>query len=1031
MRDLYARHPRLLILTLLLILAAGATALMELPRLEDPKLTPRFAMVYARYPGATAERVESLVTERLEDKLRGFEELKTLESTSRTGMSVLQLELGDEVQPEDVPRIWSKLRDELDEVTSELPPGALPPEFIDDESEAYTLILGLAWTPERAPDPGKLRRFGEELQDRLRSVGGTEHTRLYGMPEEEILVELDDETLTGLGLDVPAVAAQIRQRDAKTPAGRLSGTRSELPLEVEGEPESIAAVRDIPVVSGADGRILRLGEIAQIERGFRTPQLDEVWIDGTPGVALAVRMGPGLRIDRWMEQIDAAVAGFEAELPRELELREIFAQDSYVAERFSNLQTNLAISMGLVLLVSFIMLGWRSAIFVSIALPLTSLMVLGGMRMLGIPLHQMSVSGLIIALGLLIDNAIIIVDEIRGRLNRDSSDRIRVVREAVGMLAVPLFGSTLTTILAFAPLLLMAGPAGEFVGSIAITVSLALVSSLFLSLTVIAALAGRLGSDQPGGLRIAPLAKLYERGLRGLMARPVVAILLAMLLPVFGFQMAGGLTEQFFPPAERDQFQVQLTLPKQASLHETRATMEQAHELLKARPEVEAVHWFVGNSSPQFYYNMMVGEEGSPRFAQALVQLVDAESLSSRIQDIQAELDAALPQALTLALQLEQGPPFAAPIELRLFGPDLDKLTEYGEQARAILAEVPGITHTRATLEDGLPKVWFRPQEEDLRLAGLNARSVAETLQASLDGVIGGTFMEETEELPIRVRRAAGERSELEQLASWEVRGASGAAVPLRNVGEFELVPERATITRRSGERMNAIRGYLDAGLLPASSLAIFEQRLAEANFEMPPGYRMAWGGEAAERDDAVGSLLANVALLGILMVATLVMSFSSFRAAALIGGVAMLAAGLGLASLWASGYPFGFMAILGLLGLIGLAINDSIVVLTALREDARAAVGEVEGVVDVVLHATRHILTTTVTTVAGFSPLILGGSLFWAPLAVIMAGGVLGATIIALVFVPATHMLFARKGRAAQRVAAASKKICTELKPA
>lgn len=1009
MHDLYARHPRLLILTLILIVAAGVTALLELPRLEDPKLTPRFAMVYTRYPGATAERVEALITERLEDKLRGFEELKTLESTSRLGMSVLQLELGDEVDPADVPRIWSELRDDLADAATELPAGASAPEFVDDEAEAYTLILGLRWTGDGAPDPGQLSRFGEELQDRLRSVTGTEHTRLYGVPEEEILVELDDETLSGLGLDVPSVAAQIRQRDAKTPAGRVTGDTSELPLEVAGEPESVTAVRAIPVASGVDGRLLRLGEIATIERGYRTPQLDQVLIDGAPGVALAVRMGPGLRIDHWMEGIDAAVAAYVQELPRELSLDELFAQDHYVAQRFGDLQTNLAISMGLVTLVSFFMLGWRSAIFVSLALPLTSLMVLGGMRLMGIPLHQMSVSGLIIALGLLIDNAIIIVDEVRGRLQRDASDRIRVVREAVGLLAVPLLGSTITTVLAFAPLLLMQGPAGEFVGSIAITVSLALISSLFLSLTVIAALAGRFGSEQPGGLRIPALARAYETGLRGLMRRPALAILLTLVLPFAGFQLAGGLTEQFFPPAERDQFQVQMTLPKQASLEQTRALVDEAHALLRARPEVEAVHWFVGNSSPQFYYNMMVGEEGSPRFAQALVQLKDSDALRERIRAIQEELDRAFPQALSLALQLEQGPPFAAPIELRLFGPDLGELERYGEQARAILAGVPGVTHTRASLQGGLPKVWFQPREEDLRLAGLNARSVAETLQASLDGMIGGTYMEETEELPIRVRRAASERDDLAALASWELRNAQGASVPLRTVGDFELVPERATITRRSGERMNAVRGYLEAGTLPASSLAIFEERLDAAGFQLPPGYRLAWGGEAAERDNAVGSLLANVALLGILMVSTLVMSFSSFRAAVVIGGVAMLAAGLGLASLWASGYPFGFMAILGLLGLIGLAINDSIVVLTALREDEASARGELEGVVNVVLHATRHVMTTTVTTVAGFLPLIVSGSLFWSPLAVIMAGGVMGATLIALVYVPAAHTLLAR----------------------
>jgi len=1014
--DLYARKPRLLILTLLLILAAGAAALIELPRLEDPKLTPRFAMVYTRFPGATAERVEALVTEKLEDKLQGFEELKVMESTSRLGMSVLQLELGDEVQSSEVPRIWSKIRDELDEATAQLPVGALDPEFVDDESEAYTLILGLAWQGEQAANAALMRRLGDELQDVLLSVNGTEHVRLFGAPEEEVVVEMSDEQLSALHLDIAQVSSQIARRDAKQPAGSISSAQSELPVEIEGEPDSLAAIRDIPIVAGEDGRLLRLGEIAEVRKGIRSPQLDKVFMDGTLGLAAAARMGANLRIDRWAADVDRALESFKANLPRELRMVELFAQSRYVEARFSDLQSNLAISMGLVLLVSIIMLGWRSAIFVSLALPLTSLMVLGGMRALGIPLHQMSVSGLIIALGMLIDNAIIMVDEVRGRIAAGRTDRIAVVRDSVRMLAIPLFGSTLTTVLAFAPLLLMAGPAGEFVGSIAITVSLALISSLFLSLTIIAAIAARWSSPKPGGLNFAPLTRAYQATLSRLFARPLIAMALAMILPISGFVLAGGLTEQFFPPADRDQFQIQVTLPQQASLEQTEAAVHQADALLRQRDDVKHVHWFVGNSAPQFYYNMMTGQQGSPRFAQALVQFTTTEGLRDRIRAIQADLDQLLPQATTLALQLEQGPPFAAPIELRLFGPDLSELERLGERARLILAALPGVTHTRASLEGGLPKLWFRPREADLRLAGLSSSELASSLQASLDGQLGGTLMEETEELPVRVRRAADERRGVEALRGMEVRNASGQSLPLRALGDFELVPERASITHRSGERMNAVRGYLQAGLLPAETLAQFEYELEQQAFDLPPGYHMAWGGEAAERDDAVGSLLANVGILGVLMLATLVLSFSSFRAAAMVGAVAVLAAGLGMASLSIAGYPFGFMAILGLLGLIGVAINDSIVVLTSLREDEAASRGDRRAVVDVVLHSTRHILTPTVTTIAGFMPLILGGSLFWAPLAVVIAGGVLGATLIALVFVPALHQLLAARAMPASR---------------
>ncbi len=360
---------------------------------------------------------------------------------------------------------------------------------------------------------------------------------------------------------------------------------------------------------------------------------------------------------------------------------------------------------------------------------------------------------------------------------------------------------------------------------------------------------------------------------------------------------------------------------------------------------------------------------------------------------------------------MEQGPPFNAPLEIRLFGPDTDRLRELGAQFRSILAQTPGVIHTRVELEDTLPNLSVQLDEDATKMAGLSHQAVANQLNASLEGVLGGLVLEGTESLPVRIRLADADRSQFAQITSMEfVADQTEAAtdhsgIPLTALAQVNLRPEAAAIQHLDGERMNELQAFIPAGVLPAVVLSRFQQRLADSNVRLPSGYYFAYGGEAAKRDQAVGNLLASVGLLLMLMLATLVLSFNSFRAAALIVVVAVLSVGLGLGSLRLFGYPFGFMAIVGTMGLVGVAINDAIVVLAAIREDPHARHGDVTATREVVVRASRHVIATSVTTVVGFLPLVLAGGGFWPPLAVSIAGGVGGATLIALYFVPSTYL--------------------------
>ena len=514
------------------------------------------------------------------------------------------------------------------------------------------------------------------------------------------------------------------------------------------------------------------------------------------------------------------------------------------------------------------------------------------------------------------------------------------------------------------------------------------------------------------GFSHAGMRAYYRKSLDYLFARPLIGVALGCVLPICGFMVASELPEQFFPPADRDQVNIELELNAHASMAETQKTIETIRQVVLKHPQVSGIEWFLGESAPQFYYNIIAKRENSSNYAQALVQLKSAAGGQALIHELQRELDLKVSHSRVLVRQLEQGPPFDAPIEVRLFGPDLHQLSELGDELRTILSKTPDVQHHKAELADPLPKLTLKIDEEQARLAGLDHAEISRQLNAALEGALGGSILEETEELPVRIRVPHSQRGSIDAIASLQLISKTKTSdgqtqfVPLTAIAEVEMSSEIAAISHYNGARMNEVQAYIKAGVLPAKVLADFQTNLEQSEFQLPAGYRLEWGGEASKRNDAVGNLLANVGVLMVLMVATLVLSFSSFRVAALIGSVGVLSIGLGLGMLWLFGFPFGFMAIVGSMGLAGVAINDAIVVLAELRANPESRIGNRVVVRDVVLRSTRHVVATSLTTVAGFLPLVLAGGGFWPPLAITISGGVGGATLLALYFIPSAYIL-------------------------
>jgi len=1024
METLFFRQPRLVVLALSVLIISGISALLTIGRQEDPTITNLFASITTVYPGADPGRVEALVTAKIETRLRTIPEIAEISSTSASSVSVVLVELANTLPAGRIEEVWSRIRDALADVRRDFPPGVQEPEFNSDGAGGYAAIFAV--TVPAGQSLARAARDAEALADALRAVPGTRLVDLHGMPAEEVLVSVDPARAMALGLTADAIAAAIRAADAKVQAGRLRGTTSDLLLGVSGEITALDRLRRVVVREDSAGHAVLLGDIADVTRGVREPPAEAALHRGEPAILISARLEDGLQVDRWMARMRATADRFGASMPAGLQVELVFDQSRYTVDRLHDIAINMAQGVALVVVVLFLTLGWRSALIVALALPVVTLASVATLNALGVPIHQMSVTGLIVALGLLVDAAIVMVDEIGSHLRRGAA-RIAAVAASMRRLAMPLLASTVTTVLSFLPLMLLPGPAGDFVGSIAVAVVVMLVWSLVVAMTITPAVAGWwLPAQGDATGREGPLLRLLGRSLRLSLANPVRSISVALVLPVLGFLSLPTLTAQFFPGVDRDQFTIELEMPEGTALAETARTVRAIDARLRAKPEIAAVSWVVGRSAPAFYYNIVGNRDQAPGFAQALITTTSALATERLLADLQSSLPPAFPGARVLVRGLVQGPPVEAPVELRLVGPDIATLRGIGDELRARVAALPQVTVARTTIAGGAPKLMLDIDEARARLIGLDLAQVARQLEAGLEGVIGGSLLEGTEELPVRVRLGAGLRSDPTAIADMPILPPAAAAlsaqgqfpgIALSALGTLRLTPAESPVTRRNGERVNTVQAFLMPGVLPQVALDDILRNLGREGFRLPEGVRMETGGDADARATTVQALIAPLGLIIVLAIAVVVLTFNSFRLTVVAFLAAGLSAGLSLLSLALFNHPFGITAVIGLIGSIGVSINAALIVLSALQEDAAASAGDEAAMAEVVVGSSRHIVSTAATTFGGFLPLILGGGGFWPPFATAIAGGVLLSPLLAFWFTPAMFKLVWRQRAASAGV--------------
>lgn len=1012
----YALRYRPVTMVLLIsILAVGLTAIFTLSRREDPDLQGRFVQIIARYPGATAAQVEELVTDRLERTLLELDEIKTVKSVSRPGIAVLQAEVSDHVK--DIKKYNDELRNRIADERSNLPSGVLAVDVNDRFADTASLIVGVTQTG--ATDRQR-EDTAKRVRDRLRRLPDVAQVDLVGAQEERIYITLSAQRMARLAMTPSQITQAIARRNLlPATGGSLALGSVRFVLQSTGD---LSGIRDLEtlIVATPNGAPIPLRDIATITRGYADPASFLFRVDGQPAVGVAVTMRKGFNITELGREVKGEFAALRAEMPPGAKITLLNDLPRSVEGRLAEFNTNLLAGIALIVAVLYLFMGLRSALIVGVMLPITVLGTFALMYLFGRDIQQISITALIIALGLVVDNSIVVVDNIERKLAQTGdtpAERERAAVEGVDELRVPLLTSNLTTVASFAPILLLSGGVGEFIRDLGVVTSLATLISLLFNYTVAPLIAVKYlkaeREARPNRLRRAFLrlvdslrdgiSRLAERGLRHAYLTVAVAglglIAAILLIPALG--------TQFFPSAVRRQFTVDVNLPEGRDIQATRATAEKVERIVRAQKGVVSVATYVGQGGPRFYYNISP-EAPAANYAQLVVNTESAEQARPLVQEIQREADATIAEARVTVQALEQGPPVGAPVAVRLSGEQIPELRAAGEQVKTILNATPGTASVYQDYGEAPLTLKLNINEVQAKRAGLTAADITQATQVASSGLTASYLREGDKEISIELRLTDSERSGPQALADLALTTDRGSSVALRQVATLALAPQEARIVRRNHVRTLTVFAYTDGSRLPSEILATAQQKIRAVT--LPTGVKVAYGGEAEEVGRSFTELLL---VLGLTLAANLILvvwEFNSYRAALTVliaVPFSLIGAVLGL---WVMHLPFGFMAFLGITALSGVVTNHAIVLFEYALAEQKEGITMDQALLSAGRRRLRPILLTVLLSIFGVLPQGLNGGTLWPPLAWSLIFGLLMSLVLTLVILPSFYKVLSSR---------------------
>ena len=1003
--DLYLDRPRIFLLAMLFIIAGGLLSYDSLPRQENPQLAERWANITAVLPGATPQRIETQIADVLETQLREIDEIKIIDSTSLSGVVRVGLELKEIIGKGETDEVWAKVQETLSQSTALVPPGTNI--SFNHSGPPTTVLFALQWRGDGDPQMVILSRLANQFKRKLANITNSKQALVYGDTKEEIFVGADLDLLTDAGMNIQSIAIAIDRYDSKRAIGNIVGQDAEFRIKAKDNISLINDLKKLPLKISDDYQAIRLEDVATVEKLPVDPPIEIVSYNGIPAVFVEVRGKFAQRTDLYSKAVLRVADVFKEGLPDEIGLEVIFNESDFVEEKFSFLMQSILLATFIVLFLSYLLLGPRSAVIVSAVVPLTILLVLIGCTILQVPLHQTSVTGIILSLGLLIDNSIIVVEDYRYRKSQKLVNR-EAIYASIKHLSLPLLAATVTTGLAFMPMAAGKGASPEFVGDMAITIILAVSSSLFLALTVVPVLLKtmedsnflNLNKSKNIGFSHQGLRTRYRAFLAWALFKPSRALVLSLILPILGFVSFGFLDTDFFPNQGKSMFKVEVELDANASIYATNQRVTSIRDQVLLEDYVTRDMWWVGRRLPRLLYNIIGGPsgEGSDNLATGVFFTSSYSEMDSSLANLAKRLEKDHADVRVRVSKFTNGPPVEFPVNIAIFGDDNQVLKSLGEELKSILAKSPQVSDVLADQSASVTGLEINLDEVNLAFSSKSSQEIIDQISASTRGIYVGSMLDGNKEVPIRIKNKNREASEVNQTAFLAINSAEGFDY-VESFSDISYTSEINQINRYQGTRNNAVKAAVYPGTLASTVLNDVAAELKAFEDSLPVGYSIAQFGDAEERAESFGQLFSTFFLFLGLIVMTLVMILNSFRQASIILLVGTLCIGLGFLGMFVGFQNFGFIGLVGIVGLAGLAINDSIVVLSHLNEDAGTGQVSKDTLIETTVRSTRHILTTSLTTMGGLLPLLFDK--FFETLAWAMCFGVMGSALLALLLIP------------------------------
>ena len=992
---------------IVLLAAAGVYAFAKLGRAEDPSFTIKTLTVTAVWPGATAREMQDLVAEPLEKRLQELTWYDRVETTTRPGYAFLTVTLKDSTPPTAVEEEFYQARKKLGDEARNLPQGVLGP-FVNDEYSDVS--FGLYALKAKGMPMRDLVRQAEVIRQDLLHVPGVKKINILGERPEQIFVEFSFAKLATLGISAQDIAAALQRQNTVTPAGSIDTRGPQVFIRFDGAYGSIQAIADTPIV--AAGRTLKLSDFAEIRRGYEDPATYLIRHNGEPAIMLGVVMQQGwngLELGRALEERSGAIA---RTLPLGMTLAKVSDQAVNIQEAVGEFMLKFAMALGVVLFVSLISLGWRVGIVVALAVPLTLAVVFLIMLETGRFFDRITLGALILALGLLVDDAIIAIEVMVVKME-EGMDRIKAAAYAWSHTAAPMLSGTLVTIIGLMPVGFARSTAGEYAGNIFWVVGFALIVSWIVAVVFTPYL----------GVKMLPAIKpidgghhaIYDtpnyRRLRGMIEFAVrhkfvtcAVVGIAMGVSVVGM---GAVKQQFFPTSDRPEVLVEVRLPEGTSIETTTATVEKLEGWLQKQPEAKTVTSYVGQGAPRFFF-AMAPELPDPSFAKIVVLTPDAEAREALKQRLRTAVsDGLAPEAYVRVTQLVFGPYTPFPVEFRIMGPDPKQLYQISEKALDVMKGIPDVRQANRDWGNRTPVLRFVPDQDRLSLIGLSPAEAAQQMQLLLSGIPITQVRENIRNVPVIARSAGENRLDPSRLADFSLMSRDGRQVPLDQIGHSEIRFEEPILKRRDRTPVITVRSDINEATQPPEVSQQVMKALQPLIASLPAGYRIEMGGNIEE------SLKANVALVQIfpaMIAAMLIVIVLQVRSLSTMTMV-MLTGPLGLAGvvpvLLFFHQPFGFNAILGLIGLAGILMRNTLILTEQIKENQAAGLDDYHAVIEATVQRTRPVMLTALAAVLAFIPLT--HSVFWGSMAYTLIGGTAVGTVMILLFLPALYATWFR----------------------